>query len=157
VIIRNGNYTELDGYDFALSEARQEAPIPFTHFILKWVLSYPCPVGGFALNEHGDIIRIFKRNEINNAYKVVTKASYQGQEVNVYNFFEKENAIGVTTYSFVEDSDFIKSVDQYGVDYYIGMVGLSEIESIWEERSKSEYDLPIPDGVERKKIITPTL
>jgi hypothetical protein len=110
-------------------------------------------VEGFVLNEHGDTIKIFNRNEINNAFKVVTRAFFDGKEMNVYNYFEKENAIGLTTYSFIENSNFIKSTDQYGVDYYIGMIELSEIESIWEERSKSEFNLLMPEGIEKKKII----
>ena len=153
MIIRNGNYTRLDGHDCALYEARQDAPIPFTHFIVRWYLNFSCPIEKFILNEHGDTIRIFQRNEIKNAFKVVTKALFHGIEMDAYNFFAKENAIGLTTYSFIENSNFVKSTDQYGIDYYIGMIDITEISSIWEERSKSEYDLPLPKGIEKKKMI----
>ena len=157
MIIRNGTYTLLKKYNFALFEARQEAPISFTHFIVKWYLNIPCPFEEFVVNEHGDIIKVFKRSEIKNAFKVVTKALFDGVEMNVYNYFTKENSIGLTTYSFIENSNFIKSTDQYGKDYYIGMIEVSEIESIWEERGESEFDLPIPNNLEKKKIIIPIL
>ncbi|WP_026302552.1 hypothetical protein [Psychroflexus tropicus] len=155
--IRNGTYTLLNGVEMEINGFYGHGiSNPDIEKIKQ--ISYSKkfkPLKGFRLDDKEEsFVKDIRISEINNAYKVTTKASFQGEEMNVYNFFEKENALGLTTHTFIQDSNFIKSIDQYGVDYCIGMIGLPEIESIWEERSKSEYDLPMPVGIEKiKKII----
>ena len=150
MIIRNGNYTRLDGHDCALYEARQEAPIPFSHFVVKWYLNQPCPLEDFKLNEHGDIIRIFKRSYIKNSYSVKTKGKYKGDEFWLWSYNESRNVIGLIT----RDSELAKKHNFLNLsDRYIKEINPKELDSIWEERSKSEYDLPLPKGIEKKKMI----
>ena len=154
MIIRNGNYTMLNGYDFALYEARQEAPIPFTHFILMWYSNDTCPLEDFELNEHGDIIRIFKRSDITNSYSVKTIGEYKGDEFLLWGYNERRNVIGLITNDseLAEKHGFLKLSDRY-----VKEVNPKELDVIWEERGESEFDLPFPEGLEKKKIITPTL
>lgn len=154
MIIRNGNYTRLDGYDCVLSEARQEAPIPFIHFVVKSYLNQTCPLEGFKLNEQGDIIRIFKRSDITNSYSVKTKGKYKDDEFWLLSYNESRNVLGLITLDseLAEKHDFLKLSDRY-----IKEVNPKELDSIWEERGENVFDLPIPFGIDKKKIITPTL
>jgi hypothetical protein len=150
MIIRNGNYTRLNGYDCALSEAIQEAPIPFTHFVVKWDLNQSCPFEDFELNKHGDVIKIFKRRDITNAYLVMTKGIYNGDKFRLLSYNESRNVIGLITddSELAVEHNFLKLSDRY-----IKEVNPKELDSIWEERSKSEYDLPMPAGLLERKII----
>lgn len=154
MIIRNGNYTKLDGYDFALFESRHEAPIPFTHFIVKWYLNQVCPLEGFKLNEHGDIIRIFKRNDITNSYLVKTVAKYKGNEFWLWSYNKSRDVVGLITHDIklAEKYDFFKLSDRY-----IKEVNPKELGVIWEERTESNFNLPFPENLEKKKIIKPAL
>lgn len=92
-------------------------------------------------------------NELKNAYRISIKASYKGVIMNVYNFFDQENLLGLTTYLNIDDLNFIESLDDFGKKYYKGTVQLSDIEEIWEERTRSEFDLSMPKGMEVKKVI----
>lgn len=38
-------------------------------------------------------------------------------------------------------------------DGYIIRVKIEDVEEIWEEKSKSKYDLPIPKGIEKNKTL----
>lgn len=150
MIIKNGNYTKLEGYDFALFAARHEAPTPFTHFIVKWYLNPPCPLEGFKLNKQGDLIKIFKRDAITNAYSVKTMGKYKGEVFQLWGYNKNRNVIGLITHNIetAKKLNFLNLSDRY-----IKEVKPEELSVIWEERGKSEFDLPIPDNLERKKII----
>lgn len=145
MIIRNGNYTNYRNKELQLLEARQEMPIPFTHFILKWYDDEICPFSEFTRNEHDSIILILKREEVKNAFSVVTKAIYNKSEVFVWAFNKTSQILTVYTSDqpLAEAFDFIRLSDRY-----IKECKLSEIEKIWEERKPTEYDLPMPDGLQ---------
>jgi hypothetical protein len=155
MIIRHGTYTRYKGLDFILYEARQEAPIPFTHFILRWRSMSACPYAEFELNEHGSTTKIFERGEIKNAFHISTKVKYLGSTFSSLRYYENEDSIDLNTYDscVAEKLNFVTLTDSYGKNEYSGMVKLSEVDGIWEERTKSEYDLPMPEDLEQKKII----
>lgn len=148
--IRNGNYTKLDGYDCALFEVRQEAPIPFTHFIVKWYSNQACPLEGFKLNEHGDLIRVFERGSITNSYSVKTIGKYKDDEFWLWSYNESRNIIGLITH----DIELAKKYHFFKLsDRYIKEVDPKELDSIWEERGENTFGLPMTTGIKKKMII----
>jgi hypothetical protein len=155
MIVKNGTYTRYKGLDFALSKARQEAPIPFTHFIMVWNSESPCPLNEFELDKHGNTLKIFNRSEVKNAFHISTKIKYLGSTFSSFYYYENEDSIDLNTYdtAVAKELNFVTLTDSYGKSYYSGMVKLSEVDGIWEERTKSEYDLPMPQGLAQKKVI----
>ncbi len=170
MIIRNGNYTRYQDFDFSLYTMRHEDPIPFTHFVLKWELADNCPIDGFNINDHGDCIKIVKRDEIQNAFRVTTNASYFGWsfsvEANVKLDFvslkssspEPFEQLGFTCYN-VGDEKLLLEENLYASKYFAVSGGYSlrkpliELEKIWEERSETEFELPLPPNLESVQFI----
>jgi hypothetical protein len=148
--IRIGEYTSLEGYDFKLYEARQDAPIPFTHFILGWEEESSCPVGGFEKNKHGSIIKIIERNLVQNAFQIVTLCLYKGEKIKVWAYNPANNCFTICTKDEIvaDKLNFIKLSDMF-----IKEVQPNEIEKLWEVRLLSKYNLPMPDGLENVKEI----
>ncbi len=148
-MIRYGEYSRIKGYDFKLSEARQEAPIPFTHFILSWENEINCPIDGFEKDKHGSIIKIVEKNKVENAFRISTKAIYKGQEFLVYPYKADLSCYELSTKDekLAKELNFVKLTDSYGKPYYIDAIKKIEIEKLWEERSESQFNLPFPDGL----------
>jgi len=149
MIIRNGNYTVIKDYHLALHEVRTETPDPTSQFILKWELQTECPLEGFSINLHGDITKIIEREKASNAYTVISKAKYNQEEFLAWGYNQERNGVGLISYNkeLAEKYDLMPLSDRY-----IKEVSLKELDIIWEERTKSEFDLPIPNGIEPKKI-----
>ncbi len=154
--IRTGVYTILEGIEMLIQPYYGHGysdPEIDEHRKISYSEEFGS-LAGFTLEKNTSIFsRDIKIIDLDNAFKVETKALYQGFEMNVYNYFENEQAIGLTTHEIIDDPNFMKSMDQFGVDYFIGMIKLSEIDKIWEARTESEFDLPIPEGLELEKII----
>lgn len=145
MVIRIGDYTSIEGYIFKLYEARQDAPIPFTHFILSWEDESNCPIDGFEKNKHGSINKIIEREQLQNAFQIVTLCLYKGYEINVWTYNPSNNYFTIYTKDEVvsDKLNFIKLSDMS-----IKEVQPNEIEKLWEVRSLSKYNLPMPDGLE---------
>ncbi|TDQ29739.1 hypothetical protein DFQ07_0059 [Tenacibaculum caenipelagi] len=151
--IRKGTYTVYKGIEMVITEY-------YGHGILNpeienhREISYSKELGklkGFELDNNSD--RFFKDirvDKLNNAYRVDTKGIYKGDEFLLWGYNEKRDVIGLITYNeeIAKKYDFIKLSDSY-----IKEVSPSEIEKIWEERTKSEFDLPLPEEIKEKKII----
>ena len=106
--------------------------------------------GFFKHNLSGDYFMGFLSSEIQNAFCVVTKAIYKGHEFKVWAF----NSMTRNFTIYEEDCDigekynFIKLSDRYILD-----INLNDIEKLWEERMPTEYDMPMPKGLELYKEI----
>lgn len=100
--------------------------------------------------EDGGAWYIVKKSDIKNSYSVKTKGKYKGDEFWLWSYNESRNVIGLIT----RDSELAKKHNFLNLsDRYIKEINPKELDSIWEERSKSEYDLPLPKGIEKKKMI----
>ncbi|EZH75211.1 hypothetical protein ATO12_00095 [Aquimarina atlantica] len=154
MIIRQGEYTNYNGYEIRFHEVRHEAPIPFTHFILLYENEKECPIDEFEKSIHGGFIKIIKKEMLKNAFGIVTKALYRGAVFETYHYFEDIKSVSLKTYDkeIGEKLPFVKLIDSSGIAYYSGEVKLSEIEKIWEIRTKSKYDVPMPSDIEEMKI-----
>ncbi|WP_106792141.1 hypothetical protein [Aquimarina sp. Aq78] len=155
MIIRHGEYTNYHGHEIRFHEVRHEAPIPFTHFILIYENEKECPIDEFEKSIHGGFIKIIKKDVLKNAFGIITKALYRGIVFEAYHYFEDIRSISLKTYDkkIGKELPFVKLIDSKGMEYYSGEIKLSEIEKVWEVRTKSKYDVPMPSDIEKEKII----
>ncbi|MGX1927883.1 hypothetical protein [Flagellimonas sp. 2504JD4-2] len=174
--MRKGTYTFYRGIEMAITEC-------YGHGLNKNIeenyrlISYDKTNGimdDFQLDEsNNQFSKRIKINDLDNAFYIITKATFNG-----YSFFVELDSeigyIGLKTdnpstfekmrYSLYKVNDEKKiSEDQlYKTKYFkvfdgfIIRVKLTEITEMWEERSKSKYDLPMPDHIDKKKLIKPT-
>lgn len=127
---------------------------------LVFSLGYPCDLEemliGFHKNELANkYCKEFLLSEIDNAYFVTTKVRFRQNEFKTYMYNDAENSIDINTYDkdVAEELNFVMLTDSHGNNYYAGTVKLSEVDEIWEARTKSEYGPPMPEDLEQKKII----
>lgn len=154
--IRYGNYTVYKGQELALYEARHETPVPFTHFIIKWDPTLGKPLNSFSQLENGDYICVVKREEVVNAFFVQTKALYKNHVFSVYAYFPALEAVDVNTndHTIGQKLQLQRLVDGNGKAFYAGEVRVLELEKLWEERSESSFELPLPEKLETYKEIS---
>jgi len=106
---------------------------------------------GFKLDDKANIFfRNINVNELNNAFKVETKGRYKDETFSLWGYNKNRNVVGVITNDdkIAQKLDFIELSD-----FYIKEVSPEELDVIWEERTDSEFNLPMPEGIEKKKII----
>ncbi|CAM1358489.1 conserved hypothetical protein [Tenacibaculum sediminilitoris] len=151
--IRRGTYTIYEGIEMVITEYYGHG-ISNPEIENHRELSYPKELGklkGFKSDDNSNsFFKDIRVDKLSNAYKVETKGSYKGDEFLLWGYNEKRDVIGLITYNeeIAKKYDFIKLSDSY-----IKEVSPSKIEKIWEERTKSEFDLPLPEGILEKKII----
>jgi hypothetical protein len=75
---------------------------------------------------------IASKEQVTNAFSVYTYAKYK-------------------SYIFQADKLDLNMIDRGWYDIW---VPVGEIESIWEERKESGYNLPFPENIEKRKEIT---
>jgi hypothetical protein len=148
--IRYGNYTRYKNHDVELFEARHETPTPFTHLILKWVADDVCPYNEFIETGHGSLTLTLKREDVKNGFYIITKAIYKGAEFVIQPYYGDNIHLHIATKdkTFRSKLNFHELYDSQGQPYYLAEIKKNDIEKLWEERSKSTYDLAMPEGLE---------
>lgn len=155
--IRQGVYTYYDGIEMLIVGYYGHG-ISNPEIENHKKISYNKELGrldGFKLDDKANrFFRDIHIDELNNAFKVESKGRYKDKVFSLWGYNKKRNVIGLITYDgeTARIFDFIKLSDRY-----LKEVNPKELNLIWEERSKSEFDLPIPENLEQKKIIIPTL
>lgn len=123
------------------------------------VLSYSKRYGllaGFAFDE---VSNRYKKdiliNDLTNAFFVTAKANYKGEVFEIQPYLGDEIHLHLATKDLElgKKLNFYELHDGNGKPYYLGEIKISEIEKIWEERQKSIYDVPMPDGIKEYKEI----
>ncbi len=154
MIIRWGNYTVYKGAELSLKELRKEAPVPDAD--IQYCICYrkeerPGQLTGFSnLFSEDEYCKVVALSELGNAFWVSTFGSYNGNIVKVFEYKPDPEQVYVTT----EDpqvaiaNDFLDMGDHYGKD-----ISLKELEKLWEERTNSEVELPLPSGLEATKDV----
>jgi len=159
--IRFGTYTLIDGIEMKIFAYRHEVPLPENEKI--YGVSYSAELGikdGFKLNKlpnpySDEYVKEIHLKEITNAYFVITKAKYKGELFEVEPYYGDDIHLHLATKNVElgKKLNFYELHDGYGKPYYLGEIKISEVEEIWEERTKSNYNLPIPENIEVRKLI----
>lgn len=73
--------------------------------------------------------------------------------MNVTNWLKGVAPIESITPSTRMKLNFYELHDGHGKPYYLNEIKISDVEKIWEERSQSSLDLPLPEGLALRKEI----
>lgn len=156
--IKNGIYTQYRGYELIVHKSRYEDELPIPEEEKPLLVYYnnlkPCPFDDFIESKHnnGYYKKVF-RNELSNAYQIFTFCIYQGFQFRVIEFEPDTTIVNIETYD-EEANDKLslyKFTDWQNRPIYSNQVKISQLEKLWEERSPSEYNLPMPEGLEQYK------
>lgn len=151
--IRKGVYTFYDGIEMLIVGYYGHG-ISNPEIENHRKISYNKELGsldGFKLDDKANrFFRDIHIDELNNAFKVEAKGRYKDEIFSLWGYNKKRNVIGLITYDdeIARKFDFIKLSDRY-----IKEVNPEELDIIWEECTESEFDLPMPKEIEKKKII----
>lgn len=167
MIIRFGIYTFVKGIEMTVTEyyghgLNQE--IGENHRIISYSIENG-PLEGFKLDEAKKVfLRDILLNELSNAFHVITKAIYQNStfivepgcisesvvlKSNDCTDFEKMNYIEY----LVGDEKKMSEDELYRTRYFrvhggfIINAKMKFVSKLWEERSKSHFNLPMPEGL----------
>jgi hypothetical protein len=150
--IRIGNYTNYEGLEIQFYEDLYEHPLPNE---LRITLSYPISNSeakeGFFKNEKSGVYtKKAVLSELSNAFNIQTKAIYMGENFLIHPYFGDSNYLHLRTKNkeIANNLGFVELFDGNSNPYYLGEIKVGEVEKIWEERKHTEYDLPMPDGLE---------
>ena len=153
--IRYGAYVLYKGYEMDLwDNDRDGLPVEERMFGLSYDADSNPKLEGFWKDQYdwgGHIENKYRKGvylkDLDNAFSIQTKALFKGYVFDVYTYYLKEKSIDLNT----KDKAIAKELN-FETDR-AGMIKLSKIEKLWEERTPSEYDLPMPKGLEKIKVI----
>lgn len=139
--LRTGNYTIYQGHILSLTELRNEVPISEDEKIFN--VCYPFRLNlllkGFT-KQNNRYFKSLLKNQLDNAFYAQTYGLYKGISVKV--FESKLNISNVEITTKEKRANNLSFFDM--TDYFIKEVKVLELDKIWEERSNSTYNLPMP-------------
>lgn len=151
--IRSGNYTIYKGHECRLFEQRYEVPI--ADYERQYQVCYDSDstprFSDFEKHPFEEMFcKSFFLKELDNAFFVKTCGIYKGISVNVFEFRPNPELLHIS----LNDGDKARehSFIQIG-NYYLKEINVNELEKIWEERSITEYNLPMPNGLPEYEVI----
>jgi len=150
---RAGNYTFFNHKTCKLYEQRHESHLAKEEmqFSICYDISQQYGFENFHKHPFEEMLcKNFYAGEILNAFFVQTYGLYEGIKVKVFEYKPNPNLIYITTEDKIafEKHSFCDMTGHYGKD-----IKITDLEKLWEERSPSEYDLPMPKGLELIKEI----
>lgn len=170
--IRNDTYTIYEGLEMKINSLRYETPISNEH--KKYLISYPVKFGqknGFNISKNKDeFYTELYLNDLKNAFRVVTKAKFKGNilqvdssgdinylalRTNDVSIFRK---LGYFKYN-TEDEKNMNEKQLYLSRYFevfdgfIINVNFHDLDKLWEEYIVSTLNLPMPDSLLKSKTI----
>ena len=158
MIIRFGTYTFYENIEISVDEYYGhglDQELEKNHRVLSYSKDYG-QLSGFILDENSNK---YKKDilieDLKNAFIVITKAKYKGENFEVEPYCGDEIHLHLATKDLElgKRLNFFELHDGFGKPYYLGEIKISEVEEIWEERTKSNYNLPIPENIEVRKLI----
>lgn len=156
--IRFGTYTLFENIEMSVNEYYGhglDQELEQNHRIL----SYAEELGqlhGFILDK---VSSAYKKDvlidDLKNAFFVITKAQYKGEIFEVEPYYGDETHVHLATKDLElgRRLNFYELHDGYGKPYYLGEIKISDVEKIWEEREKTNFDVPMPENIEMIKMI----
>ncbi len=147
--LKTGTYTVYRTYHLLINEERTEAPIPEQEkkIMISSNFNGECPFEDFKKHSYENIFcKSVFLNDLQNAYFVKTFGIYKNQKVEV---FELQNGIegmlSITTRD--EKIGNALKMSEVNVSWFMKDLNIAELDKLWEERSKSQYNLPMPEGL----------
>jgi hypothetical protein len=146
---RAGNYTIFNGRVCKLFEQRHEMPFP--KFEIQYDICYDTDdefnCEGFTKHPFEDMYcKLFKYNEINNAFFAQTYGLFNEMKVKVFKNTRELSLVNIITRE--KEAKFISAFLDMG-DYFMMETSVDNLKKIWEERTVSKFDFQFPDGLEK--------
>lgn len=155
MVIRTGNYTLYNGLELQLFEDRSEVPIrgDEQQYHICYQPDLNLAVIGFEKHPFEDLFcKSTVREELNNAFFVQTYGLYKGVEIKVFAYRPDPQKAYITT----EDKTAFAECLFVDMGSHLGKeIAIKELERIWEERTPSQFNLPLPAGLELYKVVVP--
>ena len=161
--IRYGSYTVYKGYEMDLSESRDNYPGEEELFIVSYDADSNPKLKGFRKYKYDDgdgnveneYYKGIYLKDLDNAFVIQTKALYKGYVFDVDSNLLKGELLCLLTKNeeIGKKLNFSELSNHYEKSSYIEDIKLKNIEKLWEERTPSTYDLPMPKGLEKIKVI----
>lgn len=142
--MRNGTYTIYQNLILGVKSNYAED-------CLLWIEGKDCELKGFEKSKFEDAwYKIIEWEEIKEAFAVKTFGIYKGYKFQLFDFGLDSNIISIGT----KDIKASKNLHLFEVGdlWFMTEVKLSDVESIWEERTPA-LNLPMPKGVEKLFVI----
>ena len=141
-MIRFGTYTKYRGYDLRLAEINGLYRVIYD--------GSSCPFKDFVEYATNVFYLDLSKEQVSNAFSVRTYGIYKGYQFDICQLNENDS-IGVVT-------DDKRAYERLNLDFrdrgvYQKEVKINELEKLWEEFTPSKLNLPMPEGIEKKKII----
>jgi hypothetical protein len=146
VTYRSGDYTVYNDVICKLFEQRSEVPEPISMFHVCYESKHDYGFEGFEKHPFADMhCKSVPSSEIKNAFSVQTFGEYKGIRVKVFDYkFDVTIAYIITKdQRAFEKHSFLNMGDHYAQE-----VKATNLDKIWEERSKTIYDFPLPENLE---------
>ncbi|MFO0322474.1 MAG: hypothetical protein ACK504_08600 [Bacteroidota bacterium] len=141
-MIRFGTYTRYNDYDFRLLNKADYYRIVCDGTI--------CPFSNFTKYANNFFYLDVPKENITNAFSISTFGIYKGYQFDVNTMIDN-SYIGIVT-------DNKEAFDKLNLEFrdrgvYQKEIKISELEKLWEVRSISNLDLPIPEGLKEYEEI----
>ncbi|MFO0321357.1 MAG: hypothetical protein ACK504_02905 [Bacteroidota bacterium] len=146
---RAGNYTIYDGYILSIIEDRYELPIKKEEktYTICYLSIHNYNLEKFKKHCNEDkFCKNISRNEIKNAFYSQTFGLYENVRVKVFEYKNNRERLYTIATSDSLDGEKLNMIE-VNVSWYVKTIKLSDLTKLWEERSSSQYDLPMPDGL----------
>jgi hypothetical protein len=146
MIIRNGIYSELSNLQIKIFEVRSEVPIEADEkrYLIWYDLDKNCPFDDFVRSNNSDgFYKYVKFEEISNAYSVRTYGIYKSYKFEIFRG-EKEANDTISIATRDEKLKNIAELIEVNTSWYMKSIKLFELEKMWEERTLSPFNLPLP-------------
>lgn len=135
--MRQGNYTRFENMDYELFRTHDDK----YQIVLKTSRSN---IIGFNKLEEGVFGKIIWDDRlITNAYYVRTYVRYKGFDFEVESYVNKRYLLVTDSY----DTYRLLNLEQREQGVFQIYADKTQIEKMWEVRSKSYFDLPLPDNL----------
>ncbi len=147
--LNTGTYTVYRTYHLLINEERTEVPISEHEkkFMISSNFNGECPFEDFKKLAYENVFcKSVFLNDLKNAYSVKTFGTYKNQKVQVF-----ELQIGIVGMISIATRDAkvgasLKMIE-VNVSWFMIDLHISELDKLWEERSFSEYNLSMPEGM----------
>lgn len=151
--IRVGNYTLYEGHLCKLIENRNEVPVleEEVGYNVCYMANEELSLKGFDRHPFEKMYcRAFKCVEISNALFINTYGMYRGVKVKVYEYKKDPTLIHITINDIANLS--LNGFEDMG-SYFIKEIQLIELDKLWEERTSSQFNFPMPTTIDVYKEI----
>jgi hypothetical protein len=158
--IKSGTYTNYKGYELKVHKSRYEEELPIPEeekpLLIYYSETQTCPFDEFIKSKRDNsFYKVVHKKDLSNAFQIFTYCIYKGFKFKVTEFEPDSTIVNIETYDINANNELklYSFTDWENRPLYSDQVRISELEKLWEERKPTEFNLPMPEGLEEYKEI----